>query len=204
VGLTQGVQSSRPAPAPIQTAAHYSLVPQGNSHVFLTNLFTDKNEQHIFTFGNEQYIKFLNEGKSKKAFAVLSDKRLYVRGKRYEAIGDADSRGNATRAEKVIDMKDIKAVIMGRVGFGATFIYGFYAVLVSALALGATIYFFAYINAGGFGGGSAPIVDFILLAIFLLPTVGAVLLWIAVVSSLNSCISFCIITHGFGFPLKNM
>ena len=80
----QLLHSVPPTPVQINTYYHPNIAPQGNSQVFLANLFVEKDEQHISIFGNEQYVQFLNKGKTKKALVILSDKRLYIRGKRYE------------------------------------------------------------------------------------------------------------------------
>lgn len=80
-------QHSQAVPSkPVQASTYYPS--QSNNQVFLSNLFVEKDEKHISTFGNEQYIQFLNKGKAKKAFVILSDKRLYIRGKRYERCSD--------------------------------------------------------------------------------------------------------------------
>lgn len=203
-----GEQRPRPVPStPVQASTYYPphISPQSNSQVFLANLFAEKDEQYISTFGNEQYIQFLNKGKAKKAFIILSDKRLYIRGKRYETNGkgtsNPDERGKEVRTEKVVDMKDVKTIEMGRVGQVTSFLYMYSAIVVTVLAIAAfviTLLMRANLD-------SEPDLA-TALSVFTIATLGlsvvAVLLWMSFVSSIKSCISLLCKDTWIRFPLE--
>jgi len=192
---------------PAQTSKYYPphTAPQSNSQVFLANLFVEKDELHISTFGNEQYIQFLNKGKTKKAFVILSDKRLYIRGKRYETDGkgssNPDKRGKPVQTEKIVDMKDVKTIEMGRVGRVTSFLYMYSALTVTVLAI-ATFVVTLLMNADL---KSEPDLSEAL-SVFTIVTLGlsvvAVLLWMSFASSIKSCISLLHNGTWIRFPLE--
>ncbi len=190
------------SPKPVQASTYYPS--QSNSQVFLSNLFVEKDEQHISNFGNEQYIQFLNKGKAKKAFVILSNKRLYIRGKRYEINGKGasspDERGKEIRTEKVVDMKDVKTIEMGRVGRVNSFLYLYSSIITTVLAIVAsviTLLMKADVD-------SEPDIT-TALSVFIVVTLGlsavAMLLWMSYVSSIKSCISLLCNGTWIRFPL---
>jgi hypothetical protein len=194
-------------PSPDQTNPYVPphISPQSNSQIFLAHLFAEKEEQHISTFGNEQYMQFLNKGKIKKAFAILSDKRLYIRGKRYEVNGknssNPDDRGKAVRTEKVVDLKDVKTVEIGRVGRATSFLYLYSAIIVSLLSIGASVYapvLYEEFSNSDEAALFATISSIVVLGLFAL----AVLLWLSFAASRKSCISLLCDDTWIRFPLE--
>lgn len=194
-------------PIPAQTSTYYPphIAPQGNSQVFLANLFVEKDELHISTFGNEQYIQFLNKGKTKKAFVILSDKRLYIRGKRYEIDGkgtsNPDKRGKSVQTEKIVDMKDVKTIEMGRVSRVTSFLYMYSALIVTVLAIAA----FVVTSLMNSDLKSEPDLA-TALSVFIIGTLGlsavAVLLGMSFSLSIKSCISLLCNGTWIRFPLE--
>ena len=194
-------------PTPVEISTYYPspISPLGNSQVFLANLFVEKDEQHISTFGNEQYIQFLNKGKAKKAFVILSDKRLYIRGKRYEINGkgssNPDERGKEVRTEKVVDMKDVKTAEMGRVGRVTSFLYMYSALIVTVMSIAT----FVTVMLMSADLESEPDLA-TALSVFTFVTLGlsaiAVLLWVSFASSIKSCISLLYNDTWIRFPLE--
>lgn len=195
--LSQSVPSK-----PVQASTYHPS--QSNSQVFLSNLFVDKDEQHISTFGNEQYIQFLNKGKVKKAFVILSDKRLYIRGKRYEINGKGtsspDERGKEIRTEKVIDMRDVRTIEMGRVGGVTSFLYLYSSIIITVLAIIAsviTLLMKADVETEPDIATALSVFTFVTLGL----SAVAVLLWMSYVSSIKSCISLLCNGTWIRFPL---
>jgi hypothetical protein len=176
---------------------------QGNSEVFLSNLFVEKDEQHISTFGNEQYIRFLNKGQAKKAFIILSNKRLYIRGKRYEMEQtgsiSTDKRGKSTKTEKVIDMKDVKRLERGRIGETSSFFYLFSSTISTLLTIflfGFTMYLMNIARTEGLEYA------YIIPIPFLGAVIITVLLWSSYMLSIKSYISLLHNNNWIRFPLE--
>ena len=70
----------------------------------IKSMFVDANEQQIAVLGGNYLSNFLATGSIEKGFCVLSDKRVYFRGKCYYKSGG----GYKTRLEdRVVDVKDI-------------------------------------------------------------------------------------------------
>ncbi len=178
---------------------------QVNSEVFLTNLFAEKDERHIYTFGNEQYIQFLNTGKVKKAFAVLSDKRLYIRGRRYEVKGKGtsspDKRGKVVKSEKVVDVKDVKTIEIGRVGQVRSFLYMYYAIITTVLAIAGFVIMLAAsseLSREEFFNDEMAVLIMATLAVSAI----AVALWCYFAMNTKSCISLLCDDTWIRFPLE--
>jgi len=67
-------------------------------------IFYDKSEKHLGTLGISYLKNYLVSGKTSKTVLIVSNKRLYQKGKAYER----SSRGFVSiRTEKVVDIKDI-------------------------------------------------------------------------------------------------
>ena len=70
----------------------------------LKSMFVDANEQQIAVLGGNYLSNFLATGSIENGFCVLSDKRVYFRGKcYYKSGGDYKARSE----ERVVDVKDI-------------------------------------------------------------------------------------------------
>lgn len=70
----------------------------------LRSMFVDANEQQIAVLGGNYLSNFLATGTIEKGFCVLSDKRVYFRGKcYYKSGGDYKARSE----ERMVDVKDI-------------------------------------------------------------------------------------------------
>ncbi|HHT17935.1 MAG TPA: zinc ribbon domain-containing protein [Papillibacter sp.] len=198
--------SAQTPPPPVRESTYYPphLNPQGHSQVFLGNLFVEKDEKHIATFGNEQYIRFLTKGKIKKAFAILSDRRLYIRGKRYEVSvkgsANPDDRGKAVHTEKVVDIKDVKTIEIGRVGRAATFLYLYAAIIVSVLSIAAIVLAVMVNRDLSPEVAEMPLPLFTIAALGL--ATGAAALWVSFASSVRSCISLLCGNTWIRFPLE--
>ena len=82
----------------------------------LKNMFVDANEQQIAVLGGNYLSNFLSTGSIEKGFCVLSDKRVYFRGKcYYKSGGNYKSR----LEERMVDVKDITGT-----GFAETRLFG--------------------------------------------------------------------------------
>lgn len=82
----------------------------------LKSMFVDANEQQIAVLGGNYLSNFLATGSLSNGFCVLSDKRVYFRGKcYYKSGGDYKARSE----ERMVDVKDITGT-----GFAETRLFG--------------------------------------------------------------------------------
>lgn len=92
----------------------------------LKSMFVDANEQQIAVLGGNYLSNFLATGSIEKGFCVLSDKRVYFRGKcYYKSGGDYKARSE----ERVVDVKDITGT-----GFAETRLFALKILAVIVLA----------------------------------------------------------------------
>ena len=92
----------------------------------LKSMFVDANEQQIAVLGGNYLSNFLATGSIEKGFCVLSDKRVYFRGKcYYKSGGDYKTRSE----ERVVDVKDITGT-----GFSETRLFGLKILAIASLA----------------------------------------------------------------------
>lgn len=70
----------------------------------MAELFVSAEEKYISSLGNGYFLNFLSDGAVKKAFAFISDKRVYFRGSCYSGQGK-----NLTISEenRTVDIKDV-------------------------------------------------------------------------------------------------
>ena len=70
----------------------------------MAELFVSAEEKYISSLGNGYFLNFLSDGAVKKAFALISDKRVYFRGSCYTGRGK-----NLTISEenRTVDIKDV-------------------------------------------------------------------------------------------------
>ena len=115
----------------------------------LNDLFVDKNEKAVAVLGGGYIKNFLSTGSLSKAFCVVSDKRVYFKGKCYSKQGNGYRTKNE---EKIVDLKDVtstgysaemtlKWLILGCV---CLFI-GFVSLIISLSGNGDIALFFAYL-----------------------------------------------------------
>lgn len=71
--------------------------------------FMNPKERLVTTLGNTYFQNFLYDGSIRKGFAVVSDKRVYFRGSRYEiATKDKGKKKMThTKESRTVDIKDI-------------------------------------------------------------------------------------------------
>lgn len=92
----------------------------------LKSMFVDTNEQQIAVLGGNYLSNFLATGSIEKGFCVLSDKRVYFRGKcYYKSGGDYKARSE----ERMVDVKDITGT-----GFAETRLFGLKILAIASLA----------------------------------------------------------------------
>ena len=82
----------------------------------LNSMFVDANEQQIAVLGGNYLSNFLSTGSIENGFCVLSDKRVYFRGKCYYKSG---GEYKARSEERMVDVKDITGT-----GFAETRLFG--------------------------------------------------------------------------------
>ena len=92
----------------------------------LKSMFVDANEQQIAVLGGNYLSNFLATGSIEKGFCVLSDKRVYFRGKcYYKSGGDYKTRSE----ERMVDVKDITGT-----GFAETRLFALKILAIISLA----------------------------------------------------------------------
>lgn len=92
----------------------------------LRSMFVDANEQQIAVLGGNYLSNFLATGTIEKGFCVLSDKRVYFRGKcYYKSGGDYKARSE----ERMVDVRDITGT-----GFSETRLFGLKILAIIVLA----------------------------------------------------------------------
>lgn len=77
----------------------------------LKYLFMSQNEKTVAVLGNDYTEEYLQTGKCSGGFAVVSDKRLYVRGNSYDVCHNMFGRKvpRENKQSKTIDLKDVTA-----------------------------------------------------------------------------------------------
>jgi len=80
------------------------LIMEDISKDKFTSFFTNPNEELICVLDNNYAINFLTHGMLTKGFTVLSDKRVYFKGKNYTRMG---KKFYTTTEERIVDVKDI-------------------------------------------------------------------------------------------------
>ncbi len=70
----------------------------------MSELFVSAEEKYISSLGNGYFLNFLSDGAVKKAFAFISDKRVYFRGSCYTGRGKALLISEENRT---VDIKDV-------------------------------------------------------------------------------------------------
>lgn len=78
--------------------------PTSTSKRNLKNLFIDSNEQQVAVLGGGYLDNFLATGSATRGFCVVSDRRVYFRGKCYHKTGKFYK---STSEERTVDLKDI-------------------------------------------------------------------------------------------------
>lgn len=73
----------------------------------LKQLFIDPSENEVAILGDGYLQNFIRDGSLGNGFCVLSDKRVYFKGKCYHRIG---GKFSSTKEEKTVDLKDITGV----------------------------------------------------------------------------------------------
>ena len=89
----------------------------------MSNLFVDANEKEISTLGSNYLRNFLSTGSLENGFCIVTDKRVYFRGKCYTKSGN---NYKSTKEEKTVDLKDVT-------GTGFTFIKRFWLMILAIL-----------------------------------------------------------------------
>lgn len=114
--------------------------PTRTSKRNLKDLFIDSNEQQIAVLGGGYLDNFLATGLATRGFCVVSDRRVYFRGKCYHKTG---KHYKSTSEERTVDLKDVT---------GTGFVESRYLsllILGIAVALFTLFYFFLYCSWGG-------------------------------------------------------
>lgn len=92
----------------------------------LKSMFVDANEQQIAVLGGNYLSNFLATGSIENGFCVLTDKRVYFRGKcYYKSGGDYKTRSE----ERMVDVKDITGT-----GFSETRLFSLKILAIASLA----------------------------------------------------------------------
>lgn len=126
-------QNQQPAPQYQQPAPQYQQpAPQAEQSVPLyqhignnmpkkkrkIDVLQEPSEKYLFVLGNKNFKKFMRRGKinkNKHAFAVVSDKRLYIKGRVYTARFEQSrfdtEYDNTAPVDIALDLKDISAEI---------------------------------------------------------------------------------------------
>lgn len=81
-----------------------SQVQQADNAEKFKRFFMNPNEQFVCALGNGYIQDFLANGSVEKGFAVVSDKRVYFKGKTYDVVG---KKLRATNEARTVDLKDI-------------------------------------------------------------------------------------------------
>ena len=97
-----------------------------NIEKYTKDIFVDTNEMYITALGNNYLANYITSGQLKRGFAVLSNKRIYFKGKAYTKEG---SRYTLSKEEKTVDLRDIT-------GTGFTKIRNVSDLLISAISFG--------------------------------------------------------------------
>lgn len=77
------------------------------------NLFKDTAENGIAVLGSKYLHEYVNDGKLNEGFCILSDKRLYFKGKHLNKLG---SKIVTKEADTVIDLEDIVSINKSKIG----------------------------------------------------------------------------------------
>lgn len=70
----------------------------------ISSLFVDENEKVVAALGGSYIQNYLSTGGLSRGFCVVSDKRVYFKGKCYSKNGNSY---RAKKEEKIVDLKDI-------------------------------------------------------------------------------------------------
>lgn len=98
----------------------------------LNNILFDRNEKIVSVLGNNAIQKFLSTGVLGNGFAVLSDKRLYFRGKcLYKKGKSFETR----QEERAIDLKDVTGTGFEHVNPIGLLIGGIISLVVAVICL---------------------------------------------------------------------
>ncbi|WP_300569354.1 hypothetical protein [uncultured Acetatifactor sp.] len=98
----------------------------------LNSLFMDATEKKAAILGEGFLYKFLEEGCMKSHFCVLTDKRVYVKGRYFHSTGRAY---RVREGDYTIDVKDVTGSGFSTARFGFVFALGIaFVILLSVLA----------------------------------------------------------------------
>ena len=98
----------------------------------LNDILFNRNEKIISVLGNNAIQKFLSTGTLGNGFAVLSDKRLYFRGKCLYKKGNSFE---ARQEEKAVDLKDVTGTGFEHINPVGLLIVGIISLVSAAICL---------------------------------------------------------------------
>ena len=75
------------------------------SKVKFQHVFVEPSEQYVSSIGNEYITNFLLNNSLSKGFAIVSDKRVYFKGKCYYQNDNGKLKKRFT--EQIVDLKDV-------------------------------------------------------------------------------------------------
>lgn len=104
----------------------------------LDRIFMDADEREAAVLGKSQLRRFLAEGILKSGFCILTDRRVYFRGRYFRKAGSAY---HADRGECTIDLRDVTGSGFSTARFGAVFLLGVLYVLVVTILAGGFLLF---------------------------------------------------------------
>lgn len=104
----------------------------------LDEMFMDADEKEAAVLGKGQLHRFLEEGILKSGFCILTDRRVYFRGRYLQKTGSAYQ---ASRGEYTIDLKDVTGSGFSTARFGVVFLLGILYVLVMTVLAGFFLFF---------------------------------------------------------------
>ncbi len=104
----------------------------------LNSLFMDATERKAAILGEGFLYKFLDEGCMKSHFCVLTDKRVYVKGRYFHNMGRAY---RVKKGEYTIDVRDVTGSGFSTARFGFVFLLGVLFVILLSVLTGCFLLF---------------------------------------------------------------